>query len=91
MDMGSLSDGTDASRKSIQAVAGCHVWLNHFLLSSHGYEVKRDKIMGAFDPLITYEKGTFIGKYLPISLNTVTQGLTVRNGHGQYDPLPIPS
>ena len=49
-----------------------------------------DKIMGAFDPLITYEKGTFIGKYLLNSLNKVNQGLTVRNGHGQYDPLPLP-
>jgi len=58
------------------------------LLSSHGYEVKRDKIMGAFDPLITYEKGTFIGTFCHRSLSALQMSeLMFRNGYRQYDPL----
>ena len=43
--------------------------------------------MGAFDPLITYTKGSFIGKLIYICA-FASKELMCRNGYGQYHPPP---
>jgi hypothetical protein len=52
----------------------------YFVISFH--EQQDIEVMGAFDPLITYEKGTFIGK---LFLNEClgSKKLTDRDGYRQ--------
>ena len=70
-----LSAGTDASKVNPPTVA--LYWHTYNL---YGQKIGKE-VMGAFDPVISYEKGTFIGKLRRNS--TRVEKLTDRDGYRQ--------